>query len=167
MHLNRSVRSRAAGETALNRGVLIDAMLLCIAAVASGSSIDEMQCMANICEVGMGNILIRMEGNHKCSGCISFSWVVVYSTTITRDGFEDGGWRCQALVSLRQLRWFRASCFRDCPLNLKCKSQSCLCVHVSFNQPVSPALLLRNGPVCLESTYGSSTAVSPCVVWHA
>jgi hypothetical protein len=28
------------------------------------------------------------------------------------DGLEMG-WRCQALVSLRQLRWLHASCFRD------------------------------------------------------
>lgn len=67
MHLNRSVKSRAAGETALNRGGFIDAILLRIAAVASGSSMKtKMQCMANICEIGWGNTLIRMEENHKC-----------------------------------------------------------------------------------------------------
>lgn len=62
----------------------------------------------------------------------TFFGIDVYSTTITRDGwFEDGGWRCQALVSLRQLRRFRASCFRDFLSNLDCKSRPCLCIDVS------------------------------------
>ena len=39
MHLSRRVKSRAAGETALKRQRFVDAMLLCVAAVASGSSI--------------------------------------------------------------------------------------------------------------------------------
>ena len=39
MHLSRRVKSRAAGETALKRHRFVDAMLLCVAAVASGSSI--------------------------------------------------------------------------------------------------------------------------------
>jgi len=36
MHLNSRVKSRAAGDTALNRHGFVDTMLLCVAAVASG-----------------------------------------------------------------------------------------------------------------------------------